>query len=344
MSNTWPLHRTLISLGLPFLILLFLVFLAQSPAFNRQADLGALALTLDFLITVPLIYYLLIRKSTIPPTTVVPVLILGITAGTYALPVENQYYLDLFKVWGLPMVEIFVFTYILFKIRAAVRKFRQQTDTTPDFFTAVKDTCSAIFPKKIVPFIATEMAVIYYGFMQWKKPATRENEFTYHKKSGTPALLITFICIIIIEATALHIWLARWSHTAAWICTGLSLYTAVQLYGFLRSFSRRPIVVDSHQLIVRCGILAETEIVLSEIDSIELSKRDLRAEPLAQKLSPFGDLESHNVIITLKKKQYISGLYGFRKPYLHLAFFLDEKEAFKQKVETALQQKSDLAA
>src|SRR5690606_29172020 len=131
--------------------------------------------------------------------TVVPFLILGLVVGTYTLPIENQDFLNLFKVWGLPFVELFVLTYITLKIRASIKKYKEKAQSNPDFFTTLKETCAELLPEKIVPFFATEIAVIYYGFVNWKKCKFKENEFSYHKNNGTPVLLITVIFLVIIE-------------------------------------------------------------------------------------------------------------------------------------------------
>lgn len=342
MTKALRLNRLLISLGIPFLIILILALLTKSTMFSNNSSIGSFAITFDLLITVPIIYFLLIRKSKIPVTTIVPILIVGLIVGTYTIPVENQYYLNLFKIWGLPVIELLVLSFIVIKIRSSVRKYRQKKQTNPDFFTTLKETCSELVPERIVPFFATEIAVLYYGFINWKKLTLKENDFTYHKNSGTTTLLIAIIFIVIIETFAIHLLLVKWSNTAAWILSGLSVYTAIQLFGFLKSLSQRPITIKNNYLIIRYGILAETEIRLEDIDFIELSTSDLILDNLTKKLSTFGELESHNVILKLKKEYSLTGLYGIRKKFTNLALHLDNKEEFKSKVEAILQQKTEM--
>lgn len=342
MTKYLQLNRLLISLGIPFLIILFLAFLTKSTIFSDHPSIGSFAITFDLLITIPIIYFLLIRKSKIPVTTVVPVMIVSLIVGTFILPNENQYYLNLFKVWGLPIIEILVVSFIIVKIRTSIRKYKQKKLLNPDFYTTLKETCSELLPEKIVPIFATEIAVFYYGFLNWKKPTPDENDFTYHKNSGTPTLLVAIIFIGIIETFAIHLLLERWNSTAAWIFSGLSIYTAIQLFGFLKSLSQRPIRIEKNHLIIRYGILAETEINLEDIDFIELSKSDLKSDNLTKQLSAFGTLESHNIIIRLKKEYSLLGLYGIKKRFTNLALYLDKNEEFKKKIELALQQKKDL--
>lgn len=341
MTNTFQINRQLIALGIPFVIIFFLVFLTKSPIFNSNPSIFSLAITLDFLLTVPIIYYLLIKKTKIPGTTVVPILIASLMVGTYTLPIENQYYLNLFKTWILPVIEILLLTFIFIKVRISVKKYKQKNQLYRDFFTSLKETCSELIPQKIVPLIATEIAVIYYGFINWKKLTPKENEFTYHKNSGIPVFLGTFIFIIAIETFAMHLLIARWSNTAAWILSGLSVYTSIQILGFLRSLSQRPIRIENDRLIIRHGILAESEIKFNEIESVVLSKSHIEFNNLT-KLSPFGILESYNVIIKMNKENVLSGLYGTKKKFTNLAMYIDNGEEFKNKIDAVLSLKTTL--
>ena len=154
---------------------------------------------------------------------------------------------------------------------------------------------------------------------------------TYHKNSGTPALLFGFIMVIGIETFAFHSLLARWSIIAAWILTALSIYTAIQVFGFAKSLSKRPISVNKDSLNLKYGILSEVEISFSDIDKVELSGKSLEKDELTKTLSPLGELESHNVIIHLKKENELVGLYGMKKKFNLLGLHIDEPKEFNKK-------------
>lgn len=343
MANTNQINRTWVSLGIPFLSILVLVLLTRSAFLVNNPSVGAFAITFDLLITVPFVYYLLIRKSKIPVTTVAPVLVIALAIGTYILPVENQYYLNLFKTWALPVVELLALCFIIIKIRQSVNIYKPNKQANPDFFTALKESCAKLLPGKTVPFFATEIAVFYYAFISWRKPVPKENDFTYHKNSGTSTFLAVVIFIVLIETFSVHLLLAKWSYMAAWVLSGLSIYTAVQLFGFLKSLSQRHTSIKKNQLIIRYGILAETEIKLEDIELIELSKAGLKPDQKTKRLSAFGEFESHNVIIKLKKEYVLSGLYGIKKKFTNLALYLDNGEDFKNKIEAILQYKTGMS-
>lgn len=337
MNRTLNLNRNIINFGIPFSLLGILIYLIKS-SFLDGNNMLILAVTIDLLLIVPLVYFLLIRKSEIPKTTVIPVMIIGLLIGSYFLPKESQTYLTIFKTWALPVIEISILTFVIIKVRSAIKKYKDLKDSTPDFFSALKSTCYEILPKKLVLPFATEVAVFYYGFINWKTKDVNENEFTYHKKSGTPALFGAFIMIIGVETFALHFLLARWSLIGAWILTSLSVYTAIQVFGFARSLSKRPVSINQESLTLKYGILNEVEIPFSDIDKVELSRKLLEKAELTKTLSPLGEIESHNVIIHLKKENELVGLYGMKKKFRVLGLHIDEPKEFNEKMENALQQ------
>jgi len=336
MNRTIRYNRTFFYFGVPIGLLAIIILLIKS-SFLKENDTLSLAITTDLLLTVPLVYFLLIRKSSIPKTTVIPVMVIGLFIGLYFLPKENQTYLILFKYWALPVIEFSILTFVIIKVRKAITAYKQLQRSTPDFYDTLKNVCSEILPKKLVIPFSTEVAVIYYGFISWKQRTLKSNEFTYHKKSSTPSLLGGFIMIIVIETIALHFLLSNWSPILAWILTGLSIYTAIQVFGFARALSQRPIVIAENNLLLRYGLMNESTIPISEIEGVVLSGKGLEKGALTKTLSPLGEFESYNIIISLKKENTLVGLYGFVKNFKTIAIYIDEPRDFKEKIEIALQ-------
>ncbi|MEQ8472296.1 MAG: hypothetical protein RIC35_13980 [Marinoscillum sp.] len=290
----------------------------------------SLAITADLLITVPLIYYLLVRNTKIPNTTTIPVLIIGMVLGSYFLAAEEQLYLELFKTWILPLIEVTILTVVIVKVRKAINKYKALEDRSPDFYTTLKYTCAQILPKKLVMPFATEVAVIYYGLINWKSRKLQENEFTHHKESGTPALMGAFVFIILTETITFHLLLDSWNTVVAWIFTGLSLYTALQVIGFAKSLAQRPITINQNSITLKYGILNEVEIPFTELEDVELSTKELEKAPQTKTLSPLGGLESHNVVLYLKSEHELIGLYGLKKRFTVLALHVDKPQEFHE--------------
>jgi len=337
MKKIISIQNNLINFGIPLLIIGLMIFIAKSSLFRLNLASLAIGITFDILLTVPFVYFLLIRKTTIPKTTIVPVLIFGVIICSIILPSENQYYLNLFKTWVLPVVELSVLSFVIYSVRKGINNYKQKKHSSFDFFTTLKKTCYEILPKNVVILVVTEIAVFYYGFIYWKNRELKENEFSYHKDSGTITLLIAIIFIVAIETVTFHILLLKWSNSAAWILTFLSIYSAIQIFGFLRSMFKRPISIENNNLYLRYGIMNEATIVLKEIDSIEISSKDIELNKKTRKLSFLGELESHNIIIRLKKENTLIGLYGIKKKFKVLALHIDNKYEFKNQIDSAIE-------
>ena len=335
MNRSITTRRLLFTLAIPLGLLVILVFLMRSALVWESNNLS-LAITVDLLFTVPVVYFLLIRKTSIPNFTVVPLIVLGLIIGTYLLPIDQQSYLTWYRLWVLPVLELSILVLIIIKVRSLIKGYKAQKDSNPDFFTALKTACGDVLPKRMVGLFATEIGVIYYGFLHWQTRTLDQHEFGYHQKSGTPALLGALILVIAVETLALHFLIGIWSNTAAWIFTAIGIYTGIQLFGFARSLSQRPISLEDGNLNLRYGILSEIEIALSNIEAVTLSKKNLEENKLTIKLSPFGQLESHNVLITLKETSELIGLYGFRKKCKEIGLHVDKPENFKDQIMSAL--------
>ena len=116
MNKTLNIQKSLIIFSIPLLIIASMAVLTYSALFTTHSNELSLAITIDLLLTTPFIYFLLIRKTTIPKTTVVPFVIIGVVVCSFILPSENQYYLSLFKTWVLPIIEVSVLSYIIYNI------------------------------------------------------------------------------------------------------------------------------------------------------------------------------------------------------------------------------------
>ncbi len=320
--------------GLPIFMIAALALLTTSSEFRENTRLLSIGISIDLLLIIPLVYLILIRNTQIPKTTIIPLLVLGLIVGKTIIPGEHQYYLDLFKNWALPVLELSVLGYIIYNVRKAFQSFKLNKKTNKDFYSILKITCKDILPKPLViPFI-TEIAVFYYGFVEWKRRELKDNEFHYHKESGSVSLLAVLIFLITIETLVLHILLAMWNGLIAWILTFLSLYSIIQIFGFLRSMSKRPIIIEDGELYLRYGIMNEAVVDLKDIRSIEISTKDIELNSETKKLSFLGSLESHNLILHLNKEYTLTGLYGRKSKFTTLAFHVDDKHDFKQYIET----------
>jgi len=319
-------------LGIPLLLISTLFLVINSSFFIEYPKELSIGITLDLLITIPFVYFLIIRKKEIPKITVVTLFVIGIVIASIMIPEEHQSVLSQIKTFILPVVELVVFSFLIFKARKIIQELKKQQRNYSVFYSAIQQAVSIVFPNKIGQLLATEIAVVYYGFLAWKKRALKENEFSYHKNGTSVSILIGFILVILIETIAVHALVQKWNVIVAWLLTVLSIYTCLQLFSLMRSLSKIPIEVDltSKVLTLKYGFFGEAVIPFENIKGVDLTEKDLPADKSIIPFSPLGNLDTHNIVLHLNKKTIFKSFYGMEKTYTSIAFFVDKKHQFKK--------------
>jgi len=337
LTKTRNRYQTIGIYGIPFLLVFLSVLILKSSVFKENSNLLSFGITFDFLISIPFIYYLLIRKTKISNKSISILLTVNLILASFFIPKQNQYYLELFKNWLLPLLELLIIGILINNVKKSLKKINENETQNADFFTILKQVLRELVPKKIVIPFATEIAVFYYGFINWKKRKLSENEFTYHKNSGIIITLIAFMISGMIEIFVIHKLLMRWNGTVAWILTIFSIYTVLQIYGIIRALSKRPILIDEKGIHLKYSIISETYIEFENINKIKIFTKEIDKKGTIKCFSPFGKLEGNNIKIELKKEITIIGFYGIKRKMKSFVLFIDEKEKFIQKINNALQ-------
>jgi len=339
MNNIINLLKPTLIFGVSILLIGLLIITVNSPLFTMGPNILSLTITIDLLISIPLIHYFLIRKTKTSKTSIYSIIVLGSIVGMFIIPIDNQNYLNFFRIWLLPIIETSLVIFIIYEVRKALRTKDELTEIQLDFFSAVKKTCYKIIPRFLAMPIATEISVIYYGIFSWKKRHLKPNEFSYHKKNATISTLVGIISILAIETFVLHVMLMDLSNLTAWILTFGSLYTILQILGLINSITKRPICLSENYLVIRYGILRETNILLDEIESLKISSKEIEFNKKTRRISPLGDSDGHNIIVKLNRTNYYSGFYGLKRKFDTIAFYVDNVEKFSNELENALQER-----
>lgn len=333
MKDILRYGNKMLPLFIPVLFGASLILMMQTKVFDTNVSTLSIAVTIDFLITIPFIYFLIIRKRNIPKITVLSMFVLGVVVLSFTLPKEHQSLLSLVKTFAIPLIEIGVLSFVIYKTIKISRSYKLQKGSG-DFYTAMKKAASEVLPKGAATILVTEISVVYYGFLNWRKKELKEDEFSYHIKSTTMSIIIGFLMVILVETFAVHYLLQKWSTIAAWILTILSAYTALQIFALARSLAKRPIKIDtqSKELILRFGFFSDWSIPLHKIRTVEFSTKDLPEDKSIVPFSPLGGLTEHNMILHFHDEQEFSGFYGLKKKATALAIFVDDKQLFLETI------------
>ncbi|WP_203292659.1 hypothetical protein [Luteirhabdus pelagi] len=319
-------------IGVPLLLLASLFFVGSATLLQQHSTLP-LAISIDVLMTIPLVYFLLIRRTSIPNLTIIPFTIVCFLVGHYVLPDNQHRYLDLFQTYGLPLLELVAISFVGIKVYKIIHSFKSHNHI-PDVYDAITAAVRESFPARVVPIASSEFAILYYGFIAWRKRIIGAGEFTYHKKNGIVSTFIAILVILTIETAVLHLLLDKWNGVVAWIVTGISIYTGLQVLGIMKSIPRRPVQIKDGMAILRFGILKETTIDILDILHIENRKPSLSEEDnKALSIGLSGPLLEDNIEIKLRKPTTVNMLYGLRRKSDHISLYVDNPLEFIAEVE-----------
>lgn len=326
MQNTINLRSNLVVFGIPLLMILSLVLLVKSSFFMPQIPSYVI---IDFLITIPLVYFLLIRKKDISKKTVFTIFIVGVFVASLILPKENQQLLETIKVYLLPIVEIGLVTFVIIKGRRELKKVKEKRELL-DSFDVINQVCREILPIKIAGVFAFEIAVFYYGLLNWKKIELKEDEYSYHKDGMATSVILGFLLVVVIEMFVTHAMMKQGNVSGAFVLAILSGYTVLQIVATLRSLAKRPITINKkkEELYLKFGILANAKIPFHKIKCVELNSKEIPEKSLIKFFSPIGRAGGHNVIITFKEEIDFNSFYGITRRANTLALQIDQKEVF----------------
>jgi hypothetical protein len=314
--------RSTIKIGIFLSIAVGVLAIANSSIIYAYPYIGT-AVTIDLLFTLPAVYFLFIRRTSIPKISVVPVFLLCLLAASAVLPANDRVLFSIVATYGVPAVELFVLGYLGFRIYRTRRVYASETPAGRDLMERLR----VAFTRELRPAIVARAAAFEVGvfillLLKWRRP--KGECHTYHRTNGPTLLLVVFLFLLAAETAVVHVLLDLWSSAAAWIATALSIYFAIQLVAHLKALCLRPIVVTGDELLLRCGILGDAAIRLSRIADVKTISNFSDDGPHSIRVTPLGQLSQPNVRIELTDENVFYGIYGIEKRFRSIAFFVDD--------------------
>ena len=326
-----------LQLVLPIAIVVFLALIPVTIAFQNAPEEISLGILLDLLITIPILFYFIIRKTQIPKISLIYVLIAGLILASLIIPTDYHQLLIKVKFILIPLLEIGILSILVYKISLLNKSLKKNHGD--DFYDKLLISCSEVFPNRIGKILATEIAVFYYLFVPQDKEHPSDVEFTYFKKSGIKTILAVFLFLVVVETIVVHFLLAKWNLTVAWILSFLGVYAMIQVLSVMRSMNKRLITIDyeTEFLKLRYGFGCQTLISFDEISCIEKTQKINDKTKAHVNLSLFDLLDSKNIVIHLNTENKLQKIYGIEKKYKSISIFVDEKDDFANRIEQIIE-------
>jgi len=193
--------------------------------------------------------------------------------------------------------------------------------------------------EKVGNLLASEISVLYYAFMGAKaKQVDYKSSFTSYKENGILLVLGTFLSLFLIETIGFHFLLSLWNKPAAWILTGLSAYTCLQLFAHMRAVKARPVQILEDGIFVHNGLAGDAHLPFDLICKIEPSKKTPVNRNI-RNIALIRGLENHNIVVYLAIPIQVSGIFGIKKWTHTILFFVDKPAFFMQSLPQSINQR-----
>lgn len=333
-NNTLPLMVAAILLSLAG-GLFYVLFRTTEPP-SRLLSSGMLA---DFTLTIPIAYWLIVRKRTVAFITILPVMVLGLAIGWFILPAAHA---DLFTycLWIVTPTAAFIMAIIIGKkVAAGIRAFRRDSRSCKvRRIEAVVGAELAALERDETALsrtIAQEITTFYYLLRRVNKDGQSVDDlfetpagartFSYHHDSGMTAMLLVTIVIVMVEIVSVHLLVAMLSHVLAWLATASSVYFAFFIVAQSRAIATRPLFVHDRKIHFRNGMVNQMVVDFEDIESVVASSIDPEeSEDVLDASFP----ASHNIIVRLKTRVKATILYGQSKQAKTILLHLDNPASF----------------
>jgi hypothetical protein len=296
----------------------------------RASAPGAVAvgLTLDLVVLVPGLYYVvLVRGRGWPAITLAPVFLLSFGAASLVVPGEHHGLLRAIG-YALPVVELALAGAVGYKALRVIRASRSLGRREADFYHRTRRTLRAAFDVPAVAgALAYEVSLFYYAFAL-RRVEPPEHAFSSHRRSGYGAVLVALLMVAALELVGVHFLLRSWSEAAALVHAALSGYGIVWLVGDYRAMRRRPHELRAEGLYVRHGLRWDLAVAWDRVAAVRRARRP-ESERGYLNTAPLGD---PRYIVELRAPAEATGPYGITREVRRVGLIVDEPGAFEERL------------
>jgi hypothetical protein len=306
----------------------------QLPGFGQNADLLSFAVTFDLTVGIPLAYYLMVsRKLHVTPASALVVFLACTGLAGLILPAAHQSYLRLVEK-VLILTEGGLLVYGVVQLRKIVRTYREAARERADFLLNLREALAGMVgAPAVLGIVVNEISTVRYGLLFWlggQEVRPEQKFFTTHKESGYVAVWAVLLFVVVIETVGLHLLLLQWSPVAAFVSTGLSIYSLVFFVADLASMVKRPIVLHNGQLLFRIGIRWNATIARENIKRLTPIRDFDKAKEKDTLLCAPGN--APNLLLELHRPVTVTGFFGIRRQTQRIAFHADDPAGLVREV------------
>lgn len=302
------------------------LFAAGRPLPAADAHALAIAVTVDLVVGLPLLgYVVLSRRAGWPPLVAAPLFLLGLLLARLLVPDADGPARQVLEYLALA-VEALIVASVMFKARSLRRGYVEQRPGHVYGFEALRQTLTRVFPgDRTADIVASEMATMGLAVLGWRRSYTapdRATVFPYLQRSGYTSVFVAVLVAMAIEAVGVHLLVDHWWPTTAWVVTGLTVYSMVWLTGDYHALRLAPHVVRDGRLHLRVGLRLAADVPLGLVDRVQ------PWTPRATTDQNFVAFGVPQVVLVLRDAVVVRGLFGRRRDARTLGVAVDDVARF----------------
>ena len=295
------------------------------------SHIEGIALPLDFMVGIPVGFYLLVvRPRRLTPLTVIPVIWVGYWLSVFALGSADAGVLPYLFAALMP-VEFAIAVRECLKVAQVYKSARKASADPMVWF---KETMLYLVRKDApASMAAAELSVWYYALLSWrKKPYVLpgESAFSYHNAGGYMNMMLGLALAFPVEIVGVHILISQWSVVVACVVTALSAYAVIWLIGDARARVMRPVAIGDGCVRLECDIQMEAVVLLSDIEKVCLFESDTGVLEKEDKIN-YGTFYQANIWIVAKRPIEVRTMLG-KKCVRAFGLSLGDPHAFANEV------------
>jgi hypothetical protein len=173
----------------------------------------------------------------------------------------------------------------------------------------------------MAPLVHAEIAILWMAIFTWVKPKLAPTERAFTSYGTFAAVLVAIVTLSIVEVGILHLILARFSVTAAWVATAIGVLALVYIVGILKSLKYRPTVVSEHGIVARLGLLHDMSIPATSVaEVVQLAP----GTPRPSEAANLAGITSPNVLIELSIPVLLTDRRGRQRDVRSVALQVDD--------------------
>lgn len=246
------------------------------PEFASRPELLGAAVTLDLVVGLPLVaYLLLVRRGRVRPVHLLPFALLGVLLARLIVPEAGRGLLHRME-WAVLAAELALVVLLVARLRRGVRAYRRIRTRVPYANDALIDAVTDALGSRIAArLVAAEIGVLGFALVgPWRRPVPPDGAdvvASTHHAGSYPVILGTLTVLGLVEIAVVHVALSGWSEPAAWIATALGAYGVVWILGDFQAMRHAPLAVIGDRLEVAIGFRWRASIQLADIVAVKTS-------------------------------------------------------------------------